>query len=94
MSQETKEQSVRKCLDIIGSKLRGSSFKCHVNDALDALEYLYLEADILLSPTELREVYDYEHRRYQRENWVSSVKDNDTILGYWEWVHHKLIEDC
>jgi hypothetical protein len=46
-----------------------------------------------LSPQELRAKYEGEqggHPRYPNEDWRYEVENMDTILGYWEWVMHKV----
>lgn len=34
-----------------------------------------------------------EHPDYPREDWGNEAADNDTSLGYWEWVAHKVEAD-
>ena len=33
-----------------------------------------------------------EHPRYEKWEWKAEVSNDDTILGYWEWVQHRLEE--
>jgi hypothetical protein len=35
------------------------------------------------------EIY-HEHPDYSREDWRQEVADDNTLLGYWEWVDHQL----
>jgi len=51
-------------------------------------------ADIDLSADELEQKYSPagggEHPDYPREDWREMVHIEDTLLGYWAWVHHAL----
>lgn len=31
-----------------------------------------------------------EHPDWEREGWRTDVANNDTNLGYWDWVCHKI----
>lgn len=48
-------------------------------------------------PLVLDEMYnpngDGEHPVLTRALWRHAVVDEDTISGYWDWVHHKLTEE-
>ena len=47
-----------------------------------------------LNAEQLRRMYgSNEHPGYGSEDWVSDVTAGDTLLGYWEWVTHKLSEE-
>lgn len=42
---------------------------------------------------ELRDRYrEEEHPYYDRAEWVLAVSNDNTLLGYWEWVRSKLEE--
>lgn len=43
-----------------------------------------------LDPVQLRQVFETEHPVHTLDNWRAEVQFQDTILGYWEWVQHKL----
>lgn len=49
--------------------------------------------DNLSYAEELRSRYDYEHPQYTRDEWRQEVRDDNTLLGYWEWVAHRIEED-
>lgn len=50
-------------------------------------------ADQGLTATELRELYGFQgHPRYHYTFWRQEVADQSTVLGYWEWVQHKVEE--
>jgi hypothetical protein len=40
----------------------------------------------------LREQYEHEHPAHLLMHWSDEVNAGDTLLGYWEWVAHKLEE--
>lgn len=49
--------------------------------------------DHALSPEELRAKYQDEpkgHPRFPKEDWQYEVSNDDTCLGYWEWVMHQV----
>lgn len=58
--------------------------------------------DTRLSPAHLREKYDGtlgpsdwgEHPDHPMREWQGQVAMNDTRLGYWEWVQHRLQDDA
>lgn len=31
-----------------------------------------------------------EHKEYPRQDWQYEVANNNTNLGYWEWLSHRL----
>lgn len=43
-----------------------------------------------LDATQLRDVFETEHPAHDMDHWRNDVAFQDTILGYWEWVQHKL----
>lgn len=53
--------------------------------------------DSALSLEELEEKYSPsgggQHPLFTRQAWREMVVADDTLLGYWAWVHHKLNED-
>lgn len=57
------------------------------------------ELDADLSVEELAEKYagkdggGGQHPVYHRPDWREEVANDDTLLGYWAWVHHQLNED-
>lgn len=48
----------------------------------------------MMNVEQLKDAYnqegDGEHPTYPREDWCAAVKRRETLLGYWEWVSHKL----
>lgn len=50
--------------------------------------------DHQLNPSQLDDKYnpdgDGEHPKYTRWKWVQVVAQRSTLLGYWEWVAHKI----
>ena len=51
--------------------------------------------DALLSPEQLAARYNPEgdggeHPIFMRANWQDAVAQDDTLQGYWSWVHHML----
>ncbi|QWE98138.1 MULTISPECIES: hypothetical protein [unclassified Cupriavidus] len=42
------------------------------------------------SPAWLRATFDTEHPDHPRSAWRSEVANDDTLLGYWEWVFHSI----
>lgn len=58
------------------------------------------ELDADLSVEELAEKYASgdggywgQHPVFPRQEWRKEVANDDTLLGYWAWVHHKLNEE-
>lgn len=50
-------------------------------------------ADEDLSASELQELYGYAgHPRFPWQHWREQVSCEDTVLGYWDWVQHKVEE--
>lgn len=55
--------------------------------------------DAALSAEELADKYAGEdgswgqHPIFRRQEWREEVANDDTLLGYWAWVHHQLNED-
>lgn len=43
-----------------------------------------------LDATQLRDMFETEHPVHTMDNWRAEVQFQDTILGYWEYVQHKL----
>ena len=39
---------------------------------------------------EFNEDGDGEHPTYDRDKWRAAVKSQDTLFGYWQWVHREL----
>lgn len=55
--------------------------------------------DYMLSAEQLDCKYnpdgDGEHPDFKREDWRLEVKQHNTLVGYWDWVNHKIDElDC
>lgn len=49
------------------------------------------EADQGLTGPELQEMYGMEgHPRYHWTYWRSEVGEQQTVLGYWDWVQHAI----
>ena len=50
--------------------------------------------DRMLHPTVLDCKYnlegDGEHPHFQRKGWREAVANEDTLLGYWEWVSREI----
>lgn len=55
------------------------------------------EADRLFTHGEVKELYRKDtwgtHPKFTRELWRHAVMGADTLLGYWHWVEHRLLED-
>lgn len=50
--------------------------------------------DAAMSPEELEEKYRHEeHPLFKRYAWRAAVEADDTLQGYWAWVHHQLNEE-
>jgi hypothetical protein len=53
--------------------------------------------DADLSADELEQKYNPagggEHPDFPREDWQEMVRIEDTLLGYWAWVHHSLTSE-
>lgn len=53
--------------------------------------------DHQLSAYQLQDKYadtDWGHHpKFTRNEWISLVAEEETILGYWEWVHRMVIDD-
>lgn len=43
-----------------------------------------------LDETQLRIAFGDEHPDFPRDDWRYEVGNNDTVLGYWEWVEHQV----
>jgi hypothetical protein len=37
---------------------------------------------------------DGEHPGFPREDWRAAVANDDTIQGYWDWLHHELAKEA
>lgn len=70
--------------------------------AKDLLEFLdpedpaYNDLDLALRAHNLREEHGghwEEHPEYPFDDWASAAYDNDTRLGYWEWVANSITND-
>lgn len=35
-----------------------------------------------------------EHPKHTREDWRNAVANDDTILGYWDWLEEQIQEEC
>lgn len=52
------------------------------------------QAESNCSPEELEELYTHdEHPIFRRIEWRNAVAQDETLLGYWEWVHHEINGD-
>lgn len=43
-----------------------------------------------LDEAQLRIAFGDEHPDFPRDDWRYEVGNNDTVLGYWEWVEHQV----
>lgn len=47
-----------------------------------------------LNAEQLRKMYgETDHPGYRKSEWIREVENEYTLLGYWEWVVHKLAEE-
>ena len=77
--------------DRIAQGQPGSACAFHVVDADGNKTTVVLDNAILeLDPVQLRQVFETEHPAHDMDQWRNDVAFQDTILGYWEWVQHKL----
>ena len=49
--------------------------------------------DFGLEEDSLERKYDHEHPEFPRSDWKYEVSTDDTQLGYWTWVLHRVEED-
>lgn len=54
-------------------------------------------ADRLLSAEELDDKYNPdgngEHPRFQRADWRAAVANDETLVGYWQWVEYQIEQE-
>lgn len=50
----------------------------------------YVRDTLLMTPKETPMI---EHPKYPKSDWEYEVKNGDTVLGYKEWVEHKIESD-
>ena len=48
--------------------------------------------DLSTKLCDLERFYAPEHPEHTRGDWIEEVAANSTIIGYWEWLLHKLEE--
>ena len=52
------------------------------------------EEDLDLLPIQLDDKYnpegDGQHPHFTRDQWREAVTREDTLSGYWDWVHHQI----
>lgn len=65
------------------------------NDICFAMEHITNAAGSSAMLEELKGTWNvgergYEHPKYQKESWRYEVANDDTTLGYWEWVLENL----
>ena len=48
------------------------------------------DQDFGLDAVQLEAKYDDEHPTYAKQHWRDEVENQDTKLGYWEWVLHQV----
>ena len=51
-----------------------------------------LSIDLNTKLYDLEQLYAPEHPEHTRGDWIEEVAANNTIIGYWEWLLHKLEE--
>lgn len=51
-----------------------------------------LSIDLNTKLYDLEQLYAPEHPEHTRGDWIGEVAANNTIIGYWEWLLHKLEE--
>lgn len=55
-----------------------------------------LAKDLGRSPDQLDDDYNQsgfgEHPMFPREAWQEAVANEDTLLGYWQWLYHQIQE--
>jgi len=51
-----------------------------------------VKSDYNLSPDELKVKYVTKYPAFPKDKWIRSVKNNNTVFGYWEWASIKLNE--
>ena len=58
----------------------------------NVFRYLLLASVFMMSPVAATREADVwgEVAKYPREDWRHEVSNNDTSLGYWEWVAHQI----
>lgn len=77
--------------------------KIHQNDVEAELEGYKAECDRLslalkeatdsnTELTHLEMIHAPEHPEHTRGDWIEEVAANNTIIGYWEWLLHRLEE--
>lgn len=56
-----------------------------------------VDEDASLTAEQLDDKYnpdgDGRHPIYGEEGWMQDVLNRNTLLGYWEWVRHQLVEE-
>jgi hypothetical protein len=53
------------------------------------------DSNKILSAEELKELYpDSQYPAYTIKQWRKAVNGFQTIDGYWEWVHQKLVNEA
>lgn len=45
---------------------------------------------MLEDANKLREKHGDEHPEWRKADWRSEVENDETVLGYWEWVAHQV----
>lgn len=57
---------------------------------MDTNSNFFDTADYDLTPAQLDDKYnpdgDGEHPQYTKQAWRAEVNEEETLLGYWEWV--------
>lgn len=51
-----------------------------------------LSIDLNTKLYDLEQLYAPEHPEHTRGDWIEEVAASNTIIGYWEWLLHKLEE--
>lgn len=68
------------------------SLQDELDKLVEANQHLVSERDeALVRPgDELESRYVTEHPNYLRSDWAYEVENDDTQIGYWEWVYHRV----
>lgn len=75
--------------EALGDAVAGCDCYCRVNMELVEPYSPDINRDIMPNPDNRWQ----DHPVYRRSDWNHEAGDDDTLLGYWEWVAHKLEEE-
>lgn len=83
-------------LNVIHRETSDITYRATLKEAMRLLDPV---SEKTLSLTELEDKYSTEgtwhsgwseHPDYDRQRWKDMVADEETMLGYWEWVFNKI----